>query len=102
MPTRRRVAPSASRHTRLDGVDPAVIAYARDALASGQTVEATVRRLRALGLCPPGFFDAYDWQDIVREPHATAQPPRPPPPQRMSSGTKSLLQRLALFIASSS
>jgi hypothetical protein len=37
-------------------VDPAVIAYARDAIASGQTTETTVRRLRALDLCPQGFL----------------------------------------------
>jgi hypothetical protein len=79
-------------------VDPAVIAYARDAIDSGQTTEATVRRLRALGLCPKEFFDAYDWQDVARRPQVTPQPPAPPS-QGMSLGTKSLLQRVGLFLA---
>jgi hypothetical protein len=42
---------------RQHAVDPVVITYARDALASGHTVELTVRRLRGLGLCPQSFLD---------------------------------------------
>jgi hypothetical protein len=45
------------RRLRQHAVDPVVITYARDALASGHTVELTVRRLRGLGLCPQSFLD---------------------------------------------
>jgi hypothetical protein len=62
---------------RRHSVDLGVIAFARDALESGQTVETTVRRLRALGLCPPAFFDEDIWQDVA--PTDVSPAPRPPP-----------------------
>ena len=64
---------------RLWGVESAVIDYARDAIASGEPRETTIRRLRALGLCPDEFFDECDRQNVDHTaPPAPAAPPHSP------------------------
>jgi hypothetical protein len=91
MTTERMSDDDLIQRLRLCGVEAGVIDYARDAIASGETRETTIQRLRALGLCPQGFFDECDWHDVETPgdgPRAATPHPPPPirPPQRASRG----------------
>jgi hypothetical protein len=72
-----------------------VLHYARDAIASGETRETTIRRLRALGLCPQGFFDECDWH--VLDPLDEARTNQPPP--RRATGWVGPSKRNLLIVA---